>query len=220
MSSVASDRYQLDLDCRPFVGDLATVYHHGHFWKVPDLTKRLWQAQCLRAFDKLLRIVSVKFIKDDCEPYSTTAEMSSRISTEGVFLVRWRHPGSHPLGSSHSMFRAVHDYFGHVVGDQPFTMDGELTCYNIHACGSMFSPATLPLVWSEVVLENAFRVFHGHWYWHSKPVFDPHWGQIQWADLEKKPLPAALKGSKPAAANAAAAPGGMPTLKPTTAPGA
>lgn len=175
---MTADRYPLTLDCRPFVGVLASTYQLGHYYKAPPAVKQLWQRQTLRAFNQLMDCVSVKFIKEDSEPYATSEEMAQCVQATKVFLVRWRHPGSHPLGASHSMFRAVHDYYGHIVGNQPFDMDGEIATYNIHAAGTMFSPATLPLVWSEVVLENAFRLFHGHWYWHSKPVFDPCWGQV------------------------------------------
>jgi hypothetical protein len=46
-------------------------------------------------------------------------------------------------------FRAVHDWFSHILGKTDFSPKGEIRAYNVHA--KMFSPAALPALFTEIV---------------------------------------------------------------------
>lgn len=177
------DRYQLTLDCRPMVKRLAGLYQRGATYKVQPELRALYIAEILRA--RQLIPVDVMFTHGD-EPYATPEEMRHRIAGEGVFIVKFRDSDkklSHYLRGAHMDFRAVHDWYGHVACLNAFNMDGELGAYCAHARSGLFSPAVLPLVWSEVVLENAFRLYHGHWSFISRPVYDPDFGRAPEAEL-------------------------------------
>lgn len=166
--------YKLQLDCSPLAKRLAHLYHTSPQWKVPSQVKALFIEQVLAA--RQLMPVGISFVHVPDDIYGALPELLDDIKKTGQMKVRWLGGGHHPLGPVHTDFRAVHDYFGHVLGCNEFTFQGELAAWEIHKASTMFSRETLPLVWSEVVLENAYRVWHGHWYWHSKPVFDERWG--------------------------------------------
>lgn len=173
-----ADRYQLTLDCRPMVRRFAETYQTGHYWRGEPEQNALLRKQVRHAWRHIP--VAVQFTPEALgEPYASAEEMRERIASEKVFLVRKRESKSvtHWFDGGHAEFRAVHDWYGHVVCHNPFTMDGELGAFRAHVAEKLFTAETLPLVWSEVVLENAYRLFHGRWYWHSKPVFDEQWGK-------------------------------------------
>lgn len=176
MNTILPDRYPLTLDCRPLTKRLAETFDHNLYWHVDNSIKLLFREQVLKAFAQIP--VDTVFVHNDAEPYATMEEMCFRIQYDGKFYVK--HKGmhnNHILGPAHMFFRAAHDWFGHYCGKNPFTMDGELACYHMHAAGSQYSKETLPLVWSEVVLENSYRLYHGHWYRWYKPVYDPNFGK-------------------------------------------
>lgn len=178
------DRYQLTLDCRPFVRRWALHHEQSHWWHVPQALKADWRAQTSEAFARIE--AKVRFVAGE-EPYASAQEMRSRVIGEGVFLVREVCLSAHchhPLGPWHKQFRAVHDWFGHVMHvENNFDMAGELGAWRSHRDEGVFSADVLPLVWSEVVLENAYRLYHGHWYRWYKPVFDPLWGLVPELEL-------------------------------------
>lgn len=180
MTAKIIDRYPLVLDCRPQVGHWANLYKEGQYYHPEPNVAALWRKETLRAFDKIKEEgIDVCFSSRPQEPYATSEEMRERVLRSGIFICRWRNPGHHLLGHDHKAFRVVHDYFGHLKGELPFNMEGEVDAFQSHRQTKLFSFAVLPLVWSEVVLENAYRLYHGHWYWHSKPVLDPHWGHAE-----------------------------------------
>lgn len=176
--AAVNDRYPLVLDCRPKVKAWADLYQHGHwYFAEPEIIRR-WHLDIAKALRPIKMCgVDICWSHKTEEPYASTEEMRSRVRETGLFVVRWREPGSHPLGVSHNLFRVVHDWYGHILPNNPFTMDGELAAFRQHQHEHLFHKTVLPLVWSEVVLENAFRLYHGHWLYISKPVFDPNWGK-------------------------------------------
>lgn len=165
-------------DCSAIAKRCAKVFEDGAFWHVNGRVKRHFREEVMLAFQRL-PVSSIKFVSIDAEPYISAPQMAGFIRQTGEFWVRWRREPQHVLGPSHTMFRAVHDWFGHVVPCQPFTFQGEIGAYNVHAASGMFSVETLPLVWSEVVLENAFYTYHGRWFPSYKPVSDPNWGAME-----------------------------------------
>ena len=58
----------------------------------------------------------------------------------------------------HQRYRAVHDWFGHVVPGYAFGIEGEIEAFHIHT--RMFSPEVLKIVFSDVVLANAYYELH------------------------------------------------------------
>lgn len=178
-------------DHSPVACRLAHTYRLAPWWHVDDAIRDEFRNQVMRWFPRIP--ADVRFVHGE-EPYKSRQEMTCRLEKEGVFLCRWHGPGSHVLGGAHMMFRAVHDWYSHHMHALDFGLPGELACYEVHAASGMFSKRTLPLVWSEVVLENAYYCYFGKWYqcgadkFHLhpekpevgstcyKPVFDPRWG--------------------------------------------
>lgn len=164
----------IELDCSERAKALATYFRLAPYWRIPETTAQRFLHETLKQFRAIE--ANVQFVHGD-EPYTTVDEMVERLEAENIFLVRWRCANgcSHPLGAAHMLFRAVHDWYTHRKYDYAFDLHGELQCFEQHRRDGAFSRETLPLVWSEVVLENAYHVYHGHWYQWYKPVLDPHW---------------------------------------------
>lgn len=181
MPAKITDRYSLELDCRAKVRHWADLYEHGVWYHALPTAVDHWRGQTTRAMNHIFEQgIDICWWHKIEEPYATAEEMADRVLKSGVFIVRPRRGGSHPLGPTvHTLFRVVHDWYGHILEGNAFTMDGELAAFKSHAETKLFSKDVLPLVWSEVVLENAYRLYHGHWHYISKPVFDPHWGEDQ-----------------------------------------
>lgn len=181
--ATVTDRYQIELDCRAQVGIWANKYAAGHWYHAQESIVERWKHQTASGMEKIKGLgIAVCMSPKAEEPYGSAEEMAERVRRTGLFIVRWRSAGSHPLGYLHKDFRVVHDWFGHIVPGNPFSMNGELAAFRTHVETKLFSRDVLPLVWSEVVLENAYRLFHGHWHYISKPVFDPSWGHGELAD--------------------------------------
>lgn len=101
--------------------------------------------------------VAVRFI--ECpgpQPFNTMGAMVSHLEATGELLMKAGQSRLDPIYGKH---RAVHDYFGHCLPRIPFGVDGEAESYRIHR--TMFSPEVRCLVFSDVVLANAYVEVHG-----------------------------------------------------------
>lgn len=95
------------------------------------------------------------------EPYETFDQMCEEIKG-GRFRVKdYQGNGyvSPVFGHGYNKMRAVHDYFGHYSGNNPFGTMGELGAYGVHV--GMFTPEVMPLIFNEIVLANAHRDMFG-----------------------------------------------------------
>lgn len=114
---------------------------------------RVFAAECAAQFERIP--VKVVFTGDD--PYKTSKEMFSDIDN-GVMRV-FTGGASHPLLSAteNSVFRAVHDYFGHYLNRAGFNVDGEMRAYRAHR--RMFTPCARRALKTETIGQVAVYFF-------------------------------------------------------------
>ena len=107
--------------------------------------------------------VDVQFVDED--PYVSRDEMAEdvrvnkRLRISSLFN---EHPGmDHGVITKEDnlKFRAVHDWYTHIVCNQDFGLRGELKAYNTHA--KLAPPAALPALFTEVVGQACYAISRG-----------------------------------------------------------
>lgn len=113
-------------------------------------------------FKKLYKQISskykIEFVAED--PYPDAETMQREVKKSGVFKVYTGH-NEHPVFTPQEnlYFRAVHDYFTHIIANQPFGLRGEIRAYNTHA--KLCPPAALPALFTEIVGQACVAVVTG-----------------------------------------------------------
>ena len=102
--------------------------------------------------------VDVEFV--DGDPYTSAEQMRKEIKETKVMKVM-KDFSTHPFFSEEDnwKFRAVHDWFTHVITKQPFTQKGELSTYNTHL--KMFPPECWPALFTEIVGQVCYQSTRG-----------------------------------------------------------
>ena len=102
--------------------------------------------------------VKVEFV--DGDPYQTAEQMREEIKETKTLKVM-KDFSEHPFFSQEEnwKFRAVHDWFTHVITKQPFTRKGELSAYNTHI--KMFPPSTWPALFTEIIGQVCYQTKKG-----------------------------------------------------------
>lgn len=101
----------------------------------------------------------------DKQPFETSGQMRKYVEQNGVLRM---YAARSFLGETYHKHRAVHDWFGHIVPGIPFGVDGELESYRLH---QEHYPAIFhPILFSDVVLHNAYFERHGEWFPREKWV--------------------------------------------------
>lgn len=173
------DRYSLalcekDRNATELAWRLERFSHH----QPPDWVKQVMKVRVAEMYAQMVKL-RLQLIACDGEPYMTSEDMQDDVLTNKRMFLRKRRLGP-VVGHLTQEWRAVHDYFGHVLGKAPFTLSGELRAYSIHV--NEFPRVCWPFIWNNVVLENAFRLNRGHFLClneqcSSKIVFDrEHFG--------------------------------------------
>lgn len=170
------DRYsQAICELHPRAAALAAIHEGRPFHYVPEEVKALFKARVLYWYNRIpVRICPVAE-----EPYDDLASMQKDIRENKLMRVRSRTHGP-IIGHAFTFWRAVHDYYGHALHSNPFSLSGELDAYAVHSSGQFAFPDLChPFIRSNVVLENAFRLNRGHFLCYpnsphcpSKVVFD------------------------------------------------
>jgi len=110
-------------------------------------------------FFKLIQSkVRVEFVSGD--PYASSEQMQREVARTKVFKVMKEH-SEHPFFTEEEnwKFRAVHDWFSHILAKQPFGQRAEMQAYNTHA--KMFPPAALPALFTEIVGQSCYNTTRG-----------------------------------------------------------
>lgn len=155
----------------PFSTELARRLEEGrkhldshtplHRLDMPDWAKKLTKDWVWNLWEDMTQ--RLEMIDCPHEPYKRVEEMRADVA-KGRMFYRLRHTGA-VVGDLTSQWRAVHDYYGHVLGLGAFNLSGELAAYIAHTNGpAAFPRACHPFIWNNVVLENAFRTNRGHFY--------------------------------------------------------
>ena len=111
-----------------------------------------------KLYKQLLSRVKVEFV--DYEPYENKDEMIKDFKENGVLKISSLF-NEHPLFSKEDnlKFRAVHDYYTHIIANQEFGLRGELKAYNTHA--KLAPPSALPALFTEVVGQACYKIVYG-----------------------------------------------------------
>jgi hypothetical protein len=98
--------------------------------------------------------------KIEGEPYDSQKEMKEQWEQTGNLMISIDH-STHPIFSvsDNVIFRCVHDFIVHVLGDHPFGDKGEIASYNNHA--KMAPPEALPALFTEIVGQACYAVEYG-----------------------------------------------------------
>ncbi len=125
------------------------------------------------------------------EPYETQKQMRMAWKNTRKLMISIDH-SDHPVFSveDNVIFRTVHDFIVHILGNHPFGVKGEIASYNLHA--KLAPPDSLPALFTEIVGQASYAVVYG-----SFPVqkiailegFDyKEMGKVTGYDIENKKL--------------------------------
>lgn len=94
------------------------------------------------------------------EEYKTQSEMKSSFQETGILKISIDY-SEHPIFSviDNIVFRTVHDYIAHILGNHDFGAGGEIACYNLHA--KMAPNSAVPALFTEVVGQAATAIVTG-----------------------------------------------------------
>lgn len=117
----------------------------------------------VRDVERFFRMIQSKARVDwvEYDPYANADELRYDVRVNKRLRVMTLH-SDHPFFTPEQnwKFRAVHDWFSHMLGHTPFSPKGEISAYNVHA--KMFSQAALPALFTEIVGQVAFLTVRGH----------------------------------------------------------
>ncbi len=102
--------------------------------------------------------IDIQFVEDD--PYENRNQMAEDVYKNGVLKIS-KLFNNHPVFTKEEnlKFRAVHDYYTHIVCNQDFGLRGELKAYNTHA--RLAPPLALPALFTEVVGQACYAIVNG-----------------------------------------------------------
>ena len=102
--------------------------------------------------------IDIQFVEND--PYTDRDQMANDVKSNGVLKIS-KLFNNHPVFTAEEnlKFRAVHDYYTHIVCNQDFGLKGELKAYNTHA--RLAPPAALPALFTEVVGQACYAIDRG-----------------------------------------------------------
>lgn len=140
-------------------------------------------------YKRLTGVVKVEFV--DGDPYPNAEEMTRQVKKTKVLKI-WKGGTGHPIWTvdQNLKFRAVHDYYSHIVSRQPFGTKGEIRAYNTHI--KMAPPAAVPALFTEIVGQACTSVVTGEFPVQKiafLPGFDYyHLGRVEGHEIVNKEL--------------------------------
>lgn len=131
----------------------------------------------------------VQFV--DYHPYQNQKEMKDEVENKGIFRVSTA-DSDHPLWNpeQNAKFRAVHDWYTHIVNNADFSLRGELRAYNTHV--KLLPPEAVPAAFTEIVGQACTAIVTGQF--HEQKIcllrgFDYYRiGQVENYDIVNKNL--------------------------------
>lgn len=102
--------------------------------------------------------IRVEFV--DYNPYENRDQMAEDVNNNKILKIS-KLFNEHPIFSKEEnlKFRAVHDYYTHIVCNQDFGLRGELKAYNTHA--RLAPPIARPALFTEVVGQACYAIDRG-----------------------------------------------------------
>jgi hypothetical protein len=95
------------------------------------------------------------------QPYNTQREMKQDVERNKVLQISLDYSDHPILGvKDNIVFRSVHDYIVHILGNHSFSGKGEIASYNLHA--KLAPKEVLPALFTEVVGQASFFLTYGY----------------------------------------------------------
>lgn len=123
------------------------------------------QTQLKKSIEKRIQnLKPIQMVADSFfEPhhtYKTAEEMSAEVLSKGVFRVSTA-DSEHPIWSvdQNVRFRAVHDWYTHIINKAPFNARGELRAYNSYT--KLIPANTIPAAFTEIVGQVSYAIVNG-----------------------------------------------------------
>lgn len=94
------------------------------------------------------------------EPYASQKDMRIDWKSTRKLMISIDH-SDHPVFSveDNVIFRTVHDFIVHILGNHPFGVKGEIASYNLHS--KLAPPDALPALFTEIVGQASYAVVYG-----------------------------------------------------------
>ena len=130
-------------------------------------------------FGRLKTQVRFEFVPEHV--YTSAKDLRERVKAEGVMYVSTL-DAEHPVWKgedgliTNTMFRAWHDWEGHIVKGKGFTLQGEIAAYNAHA--KMVPRECIPILFTEVVGQICCFYYNGKKNCEQKAVILPGFDHI------------------------------------------
>lgn len=137
--------------------------------------------------------------KIDGEPYASQAQMSQDWKQNKQIMISIDY-SDHPIFtvSDNVIFRCVHDFIVHILGNHPFGDKGEIASYNLHA--KLAPPDALPALFTEIVGQACYVVEYGSFPQQKIAVLDgfdyKEVGKVTGYDVQNKALVPGDKNEK------------------------
>lgn len=142
-----------------------------------------------RLYKQITSKFKIEFTAED--PYPDAQTMRQEVLKTKVFKIYTGH-NEHPIFTpkENLIFRAVHDYYTHIIADQPFGLRGEIRAYNTHA--RLCPPNALPALFTEIVGQACVSIVTGEFPQQKIAIlkgFDyKHIGRVEGHDVVNKEL--------------------------------
>jgi len=96
----------------------------------------------------------------DYHPYQTADEMATKVFSSGIYLVSSA-DSEHPLFNveQNVKFRAVHDFYGHLIAKADFGLRGEIRTFNSYA--KLLPRDAVPAAFTEIVGQACHAIVKG-----------------------------------------------------------
>jgi hypothetical protein len=132
--------------------EAAPVKEHGveKYWAALNASNHKLFKQIKSKYDVVFQLE---------DPYSSAEEMRREVEDTHVLKI-FSGDTYHPYFSNEDncIFRAVHDYYTHIICGENFDLRGELRAYNTHA--KLAPPLALPALFSEVIGQACYTIKH------------------------------------------------------------
>jgi len=95
------------------------------------------------------------------EPYNTQSEMKNDVDSNNTIKISIDY-SNHPVFSlvDNVVFRTVHDYIVHILGNKQFGGKGEIASYNLHA--KLVPSDAIPAIFTEIIGQASIAITTGN----------------------------------------------------------
>ena len=140
---------------------------------------------------KIIKVLGKEYKIIHSEDYTTQSEMKKDVEEKKTLKISIDY-STHPYFSleDNIIFRTVHDYIVHILGNKQFGLHGEIQSYNLHA--KLVPPQARPAIFTEVVGQASYATVFGNFPIQKAAILDgfdyDRVGEVQDYDIINKQL--------------------------------